>query len=199
MVGVLNVYDLYLTGFPNDSVQSEKVGNRLPCWHDSRDKKERQATSYLFDLEREGYVDGRLFQMLGRRFLRRGEGPRESSIVWEYYQRAAGLGYAPVYLDMHRYWYQGPEENLEKAMLILLEAEAKGMKDSRILEQFVLHLTVYPYYLSRRVLGSFWSLSDMALYYCGVLTGRGSPDGEHFKKQILEEWVWQPARKRLRR
>lgn len=150
-----------------------------------RDREQHlKSLPYLLDLEREGHIDGQLFGYLGIKYdVSYANDPLKAKM---YYQRAIERGYIPPYAL--RSSSDADNETIEKALLILLEAESKGldMKDDRIFHSVfeVLTLHTASYTPSSQVLGKFKDATEMALHYCDVLIQRRSPLGYSAKSDI---------------
>lgn len=74
----------------------------------------------------------------------------------------------------------------DKAMLILLESEKKGIgeKDDRLLSALIDCYLEDLYIPSAEVLGTFNNIDEMVLHYAEVLVKRGSPLG-YYKKGAI--------------
>lgn len=150
---------------------------------------QKKATVYLTDLQREGYTDGGLLHIIGRKY-REGDGCGISAMkARDYYQLAIDKEYIPGYLSMSMmYWgggYRIPRDTT-KAIHTLLEAEKKGIKDDRILSQLIEYLRLLPN-PNEELLGEFSDIDEMALYYSDILIQRGSPKGYYYKGLIT--WI----------
>lgn len=143
-----------------------------------------KASHYLLELERQGINDGCVFTAIGRCLEGQLWGDTRPVVSIMYYQRAIDLRYVPAYLDLHYVlWHGGSSEHKEKAMLVLLEADKKGIcvKDDRILSKAIDRLLETNYHPTREVLGTFKNADEMILFYCDVLISRKSPLGNFTK------------------
>lgn len=152
-----------------------------------------KALKYLEDLDQNGRTSGIVLCILGDCYKEGMGCERDHTKAREYYQRAANMGYAPAYISIHAlYWWYGRggvSDDPDKAMMALLTAEDKGVKDDRILGKLLesmydVNVSVSDHVLTR---GKFHSKEEMALYYCDVLIQRGSPKGYSWKAKILGE------------
>lgn len=138
----------------------------------------------LFDLEREGYVDGYLYEKIGHYYCDEHKCEKNSEKATEYYRRAIDLGYGPAYISMYAFRRATtPGRNSLDGLLIdLLEAEEKGLRDDRILLTVLDDFCMGDKYVpSEKILGNFKTRAEMALHYCEVLIKRQSPYGYYWK------------------
>lgn len=146
-----------------------------------------KAFNCLLDLEREGYADGGLLHKIGHCYMHGDVCDRSSIKALAYFQRAATFAYAHAYLSMYELWaFDGVNFscNKNKATLILLEAERKGLNDDRILNYLIYDLRHFNEAPSAKILGRFPDRYAMALHYCDVLILRKSSYGYSLKGDI---------------
>lgn len=146
----------------------------------------QKALTYLLDRERQGEFDGWGLNKIGYCYGYNCGCDEDPETSMSYFQRSIDMGYTPAYLALHTLLWGGRHDlpaDKDAAMLILLEAEKKGigMKDDRILEKLIARLRADGYQPSARVLGTFQNQSQMALHYCDLLIQRKSPTGYQLK------------------
>lgn len=153
----------------------------------------KSRLQYLLELESKGNTDACLFNAIGECYFE-GRGCKTNIFeAFDYYLRAANLGYGPAYVSLHRLWAQGQESidirryfSQHYLFNKLLKAEEKGVKDDRILDIVVSFLvSKSPDFIpSEKALGDFKNKTEMALHYCDVLIKRHSPRGYYWKGMI---------------
>lgn len=146
-------------------------------------RREEQAARYLLDVEMEGCVDGHLYTVIASKYRTYEE---RSSKVY-YYRLAAEMGHAPAYLLMARDLCNVSTK--DNALLVLMEAVEKGVRDERILDEIHGYLCDEDYTPSRRVLGKFKNKEELELYYLDVMEHRQSGEAEDGYKLTKENWL----------
>lgn len=176
------------------SAEEDEEGNQVPARDEDDDVPfiplcPKRAFNYLLDLERQGYVDGQLYYKLGDCYFR-GFGCKYGyGKPRVYFQRALDLGYTPAYLDIHNYWYNGPTQNLDDALSILVEAAEKGVEDDRIYVAIIKLLLDNSWYTPRpSTLKSFANRVALAHHCCNTLTAMKLPKGEELRRVIAARW-----------
>lgn len=164
MIGHYDIYDMHENG---DGAAGARDVHKVHNY----------AYTYYCDLEREGYVDGGLFAGIAASYKRGGGYNQDNSMSTEYYERSASLGWTDAFLVLSRRAYSGDAKTRDKALLLLLEAEEKGIRDDRILDALVDKLRYFKHTPCQEVLGRFKSKCKMMLHYCYVLIHRKSPKG----------------------
>lgn len=144
---------------------------------------------YLHDLELSGYVDGSLFEKIGECYQDFFSPVQDTQKAMEYTELAMDAGYPPAYLSMHRIWWHRaqmahPPQCELKATLVLVEAEKKGVNDTRVVHQLIEAFLYWGYAPCDKALRMFKSKEEMILYYAERLIDKRSSKG-YFWKSVL--------------
>lgn len=174
MIGHIDIFNMYYFGCAEFNIN------------------EANASRYLMGLEREGYVDGALFDKIGDGYAYMVRRPSEIMLPYMYLQRAISLGYVRSYLTMveileSRFHAAVFPRGMNNPLLILLKATEQGVTDEGVLAELLQHLSRWhpdvlipsAHHQGRRV-----PVGELALYYCDVLIQNGSSLGYDWKAKL---------------
>lgn len=146
-----------------------------------------KAFVYLADLEHSGVIDGGVYDGLGDCY-RRGIGCKQDPyLALMYYQRALDLGFPlGLLVSDHSRWTCCEHVAHDKGtlMLMALQAEEKGIKDDRIIDNLITRLIVSIVLPLPTTLGKFRIECASVFGYCDILIERKSPRGYDQKGQL---------------
>lgn len=139
----------------------------------------------IFDLEREGYLDGWVFNNIGGYYDRnRDSGNHTSTTAMKYFQLAIEHGCISGFEHLRRlmpHVETGIYTDIDLEVFAVLGPEKKSleMKDDRLIHHLVLDLIDLSsqYHPNPQVLGKFKDRIEMALNYCDILIEMKSPFG----------------------
>lgn len=148
-------------------------------------KEKVKGFHYLADLEREGYVDGLIYNKIGDMYWY-GRGCPQDALKWnEYHRRAVDHGYVRAYQTLFASWERLGQ--LDRAEEVFIESEKYLMDETKIMTWHINRLCSQSYTPNIESLKGFTSPIVKALYYCDILIQRGSPSGYILKSSIYKE------------
>lgn len=159
-------------------------GDNGPLYHSIK-----RANNYLDDLEREGYVDGKVFAYCMNDpdtylYL----SPEVARVQLGRLKHAIDVGYVQAYVTLAERLFSGSETipaDPFTGMCVLLEAAANGVTDGHVLAFTIGHLcSAYGLRAPRAYMQGFLDVGQLALHYCDVMIQKGYSFGYLMKGYI---------------